>query len=114
MEGRDKMELTKKEKDVLSLMDEITLDGFVGFVKKVLNYPNKDIKIIANKLVKFGFVKIIDISQTGKSKKWYFHTKKVSNDMINDNLRYIKEMGSKFGKGKKNGPINKLRKFIKK
>ncbi len=85
------MVLSKKERDILTLMDLTLVKGFLEFSKEFVNYNEEDVKKIIKKLVKEGYVKIITIPQKNKKVKVYIHTKKVKSGMLNDNIRYKKD-----------------------
>lgn len=85
------MVLSKKEKDILTLMNLTPVEGFLEFSKNFVNYNKEDIKKISKKLIKNGYVKTITIPQKNKKVKVYVHTKKVKNGMLNDNIRYKKD-----------------------
>jgi len=85
--------LTKKEKDILTLMDDSLVNGFIEFTKKFMEYPEKDIKKIVSKLISKNYIKIVTTPNENNKIEWYFHTEKVKPNMINDNLRYKKDYG---------------------
>ncbi|MBU2562218.1 MAG: hypothetical protein KKF68_00985 [Nanoarchaeota archaeon] len=107
------MKLNKKEKDILSIMNDSSEKQILEFAKKHTKYLEKDIKKIANKLTKENYVEKVKIPVGDKIVVLYFYTKKVTKDLLNDSLKWKKDFGYKFGEGIKDGPINKLRRYIK-
>jgi len=101
------MALSKKEKDILTLMDSSFVNGFLEFAQKFVEYTKEDIGKISKKLIKKGYVKIITIPQGNSKIKWHFHTEKVKPEMLNDNIRYEKDYG-KFSISPVIGKIHKV------
>lgn len=107
------MKLNKKEIDILSLIDDQSIDDFLEFASKNTKYKEEDIQNVIAKMNE-KFVEIIILPQGETEKGWYFRTKKGEAVKLNDNLRYIDSYGYKFGDGIKDGPIKKFREDIKK
>lgn len=85
--------LLKKEKDILTLMDSSLVNGFIEFAQKFIEYDKKEIEKIISKLLKEKYVKIVITLNEDNKIEWYFHTKKVKPNMINDDIRYKKDYG---------------------
>ena len=43
------MEMTKEEKQILTLLDDSPVDNYVEFIKKIIDYPESIIKDLALK-----------------------------------------------------------------
>jgi hypothetical protein len=102
------MKLNKKEIDVLSLIDDQSVDDFLELASKNTKYKEEDIQNAVAKLLNEKFIEIITLPQGDSEKKWYFRTKKGESVKLNDDLRYIDGYGYKFGDGIKDGPIKKF------
>jgi hypothetical protein len=85
------MKLTQKEIDVLTIMDDVAVKGFLEHAKKYVQYPEKEVKEIAQKLVNQGLVRIVGIPKGSEEVEWYYHTEKVKPEMLNDKLRYKRD-----------------------
>lgn len=87
------MELTKQEKQILSALDDIPTDDVFRIVNKFTKLPEPIIKDTVKKFLKEGFIEIISIPQADKERDWYFHTSKVMDDMLDDDIRYKMHWG---------------------
>lgn len=94
------MKLSKEDKEILTLMDGVLANNFLKFAKKFVKYPAKEISSAASRLLKEGLVEIVPI----EDRNFYYHTKKVKPEMLNDYIRYKKDFPY---------PSKNNRKFIK-
>ncbi|MFH1211766.1 MAG: hypothetical protein V1659_02435 [Candidatus Woesearchaeota archaeon] len=86
------MKLTQDEKCVLTLLDDAEVDGFEGLAQRYIQLPKKKIAEIVEKLKNLELVEIIFLAD--EKDLWYFHTGKVNEEMLDDDLRYKKNYGS--------------------
>jgi hypothetical protein len=85
------MQLTKEEKEILTLMDGVLVNNFIKLTKKFVKYPIKQINSAASHLLKEGFVEIISLPSKKGDINLYYHTKKVKPDMLNSYMGYKKD-----------------------
>lgn len=102
--------LTKKEKDILTLLDKTSVDNYLEFINKYVSCTKKELEQTTNKLIKLKLIETLKIPD-GKEVDWYFHTQNVTSEMINDDIRYDRE--TSHLKDKKIAD-DKLREFQKK
>ncbi|MBM3234335.1 hypothetical protein FJZ19_04565 [Candidatus Pacearchaeota archaeon] len=88
-----KINLTKKEINVLTLIDDVPVEMAIKAVKKYIDLENEEIEKIIKKLYNLGLIKKIKIPCGEQDKEWYFHTRLVNKEMINDDLRYKRDRG---------------------
>ncbi len=83
------MELTDKEKEVLTIMHRAKMVGgkffaeFEDFVMKRLEMDYKELNKIINKLIK---EKLLEQSDAGDGATYYRHTSNVTEDMLDEDL----------------------------
>ena len=87
------MGMTKEEKQILTLLDDSPVDNYVEFIKRIIDYPESIIKDLAGRFLKEGLIKKIKIPQGDEEREWFFFTEKVTKDMIDDDIRYKRDMG---------------------
>jgi hypothetical protein len=91
-EGTSKKEgLSLTEKQVLTLMDDAHLTDFVHFAGRYVDATPEKIREIIQKLTKDGLVEILE----DHDEPHYFHTKKVTRDMIDEIIDHILKFGPK-------------------
>jgi len=87
------MELTQKEIKFLSILNETRLSDkkmlgrYSEEVKKVFQFSNSELDAAVKKLVKMELISVIDV---GGNEKVYFHTEKVSKDILEKELVAIR------------------------
>lgn len=87
------MELTQKETSFLTLMNETRLTGSKMFkrdsdiFRKVFSFSDEELIAAVNKLVKAGFLTAMDL---GSDELIYFHTKKVSPEILDERFSSIR------------------------
>ncbi|MBL7147358.1 MAG: hypothetical protein ISS82_00855 [Nanoarchaeota archaeon] len=81
------MKLSKKEKQVLTILDEFKVGDSLKFINISKTEKNK----VINKLMKLKLIRITKIN----NKSWYFHTDKVKEDMIDKDLNHLIKYGSR-------------------
>ena len=87
------MKLNQKEKQVLTLLDDVKVEGFEEFVQKFINLSKSEIQKIVNKFKELQLIQIITLSD--EKDLWYFiDRRKVKQDMLDDDLRYRRDYGS--------------------
>jgi len=80
------MELTKKEKQILTLIDDSKVYNFIELAQKHVKISKEEIEKIVEKFLK---LKLINKVELKKGEFWYFHDKsKVTKDMRDDDLYY--------------------------
>jgi len=82
------MELSRKEKDILTIIDGTPVKKLMKRVRKFIKSPEKEIDAITKRLIDNGFIEIIAVPSGKKEMKLYYHTKKVRSEMLNDTIRY--------------------------
>jgi hypothetical protein len=87
------MGMTKEEKQILTLLDDSPVDNYVEFIKRIVDFPESIIKDLAGRFLKEGLIKKIRIPQGDEEREWFFFTEKVTKDMIDDDVRYKRDMG---------------------
>tara|TARA_Y100000310_G_scaffold239123_1_gene242681 strand:- start:10746 stop:11579 length:834 start_codon:yes stop_codon:yes gene_type:complete len=87
------MGMTKKEKQILTLLDDSRVNNYIEFIKKITDYPEPIIKDLAERFLKEGLIKKIKIPNGDEEVEWFFFTEKVTEDMIDDDVRYKRDMG---------------------
>ena len=85
--------LTKEEKQVLSVLNDIFVDESVNLIKKIVNLPKPIIEDMIKKFTKEGLIEIVKIPQGDADKDWYVYTSKVNEDMLDDDIRYKRHWG---------------------
>jgi hypothetical protein len=84
------------EKNVLTILEGVKRDDGINLIKKYLNYSDFQINVAIISLTKKKLLKKIFVLERENEVKWYFHTKNVKDSMINDKLRFEKNMGWDF------------------
>lgn len=109
------MKLNQLDKDILSILDDNTIESIMVFAKNRLSATEKDVKQVIDKLLSLKLVEIVNLPGPKENEKIevLFRTNKVTSDMLNDNLRYESDTGAKFGINSKDHPIAQLRAFQK-
>jgi len=87
------MELSKQEKQILSALDDIPADDVFRIVNKFTKLSEPIINDTTEKFLKEGFIEKISIPQADTERDWYFHTSKVMDNMLDDNIRYKMHWG---------------------
>ena len=79
------MKLNKKEKQLLSIIDNSSVDDFLERSSKILKINPREVEKIIKKLQKENLIKIVSIVEKNMI---YSHTKKVKKNMLDENLFY--------------------------
>jgi len=85
------MKLTKKEKAILTLLDEaiVDMDELVKWIVIYVRASREEIEKAVNKFRKAGFIKVLE----AEDKLLYFHTGKVTAAMMDRELDYKLKYG---------------------
>jgi len=87
------MKLSKKEKQVLTLINDIKVESFIEFTQRYIDLSSSEIKKIVKKLLKLELIEIISL--TDEKDLWYFHTKQFEKKELDEELYYNVNFGSK-------------------
>ena len=85
------MKLTQEEKQVLTLLNEVRVDGFEEWAQKFINLPKEKLQKIIKKLKALELVDIISLHDG--EVLLYVHGK-INPDMLDDDLRLKVDFGS--------------------
>jgi hypothetical protein len=93
IQGRPSREagLTLEERKVLTVLDDTPVTDFVHFVGRYVDLSSEKIRQIATRLEKEGLLEILEDHDI----LHYFHTKKVTRDMIDHALHELVKYGPK-------------------
>ncbi|MGV8086744.1 MAG: hypothetical protein ACP5N1_03880 [Candidatus Woesearchaeota archaeon] len=83
--------LTKEEKQVLTLLDDAKVDDFEKWAQLFIKIPITRIKKAVQKFKKLDLINTMALRD--KNDLWYFHTGKVTEDMIDENTKYKRDYG---------------------
>lgn len=83
--------LSKREKEILTLMDDVPADSYVEYVQRFTDYLRVNIVKIVEEFVKEGLLERITIPEGDDERSWYFHTKKVTRDMLDTEMLYRRD-----------------------
>ena len=86
------MDLTKEEKQILTLLNDTPVKDFLDYAQGYINLKRGNIKRIVDKFLNWRFIEILKLKN--KNDLWYFHTDKVKEDMIDTSLDYRLKFGS--------------------
>ncbi len=89
----EKTRLNDNEKNILTLLNSTEKTGAVNFVKEYIDISDEEINKIISELYKKGLIEIVPLNEGEQRIEMYFHTQKVTPDMLNDNIRFKKDMG---------------------
>ena len=93
-----KDELSSKEKDILTLVHDVPKESAINRVKNFVDYSEKEINEILKRLEELELINIIKIPKGNlEEEEYYFRTTKVTDNMLNDLLRFEKDFGWDFG-----------------
>ncbi|NJL44541.1 MAG: hypothetical protein HC945_04505 [Nitrosarchaeum sp.] len=79
------MGLTQDERDVLTLLNDCCKKTAVHDLQRHIELSAARIHDIIAALEKQRYIEVLELS--GKGDDWYFHTSKVTPDLLNDELR---------------------------
>jgi hypothetical protein len=83
--------LSQTEKQVLTLMDDAHLTDFVHFAGRYIDATPEKIREIVDKLTKDGLVEVLE----DHDEPHYFHTKKVTREMLDEAIDHLLKFGPK-------------------
>lgn len=89
-------QLTQTEKEILTLLDDTLAETATKDIRKVVDYPEKVISDLIIKFEQEEYIRRIPLPHGDEQRDWFFHTTKVTRDMLDDDVRYKREMVGYF------------------
>ena len=85
------MDLTDRERIVLTLANDITPEELLEAVNEFFKVTEDDLDVIIDKLVNLGLIEVVNLG-----KFCFFHTKQVKREMLDSNAYYYWRFGKKM------------------
>jgi hypothetical protein len=87
-EKHDSKELSLQDRQVLAIIHDAPVKDFIHFSQRYISIPSEDVRKSVDKLKAEGFVEILEVVDNEDLR--YFHTKKVSKELLNGIEPFIK------------------------
>jgi putative hydrolases of HD superfamily len=87
---------SRKEREILTLMNDVPADSYVEYVQRFTDYLRVDIVKIVEGFLEEGLLEKITLPEGDDERSWYFHTNEVSKDMLDSEMLFRRDFSGEL------------------